>query len=809
MLVSLNWLKNYVDYGDQTPEVLAEKITKSGIEVDGIEYIVSEKSTNVVVGYVQECEQHPNADKLKLCQVDVGESEPLQIICGAPNVAQGQKVVVAKPGGVLPGNFKIKKVKLRGIESNGMICSMSELGVDEKHIPEQFKEGIIELNSEATIGEGVDELLNLNDVILEFDLTPNRSDALSMIGVAYEVAAILDIEMNLPQPVVDTANERANEVVRVSVEDEKICPYYGAYVLTDMTVKPSPLWMQQYLLAAGIRPINNVVDITNYVLLEYGQPLHAFDRDLIETDEIVVRKAKKEEKIVTLDNQERTMNDEHLLITDGTKGIALAGVMGGADTEVNEITTNVLLETAYFDPKTVRKAVMHTGLRSEASTRFEKGVDPNRVKEAGLRACELMAAYADAKVFTGVAEADYLDKQEKSIVINAKDVNKHLGTNITISELEYILAKLRFPFTVEGELFTVSIPTRRGDIHIFEDMLEEIARIYGYDLLPYTLPANASKAGGLTESQKLQRKIKQFFKGTGFSEAITYALVHERATGKFMSPEQEQDLIPIALSMPMSEDHQYLRQSLIPELLNRLAYNTARKQTDIALFETGSVFLTKEKQLTEQPHEQLRLTGAATGNWVSHPWQGENKEVDFFVIKGVLEELFRYLNKQVSFEQAVLPDMHPGRCATINVDGNTIGFLGQVHPSYAKSIDLKATYIFDLNLEYLLKASSTEIEYQQIAKYPSILRDIAFVMDESVLAGNIKEEIKMIGSPLVKKVEVFDVYTGDHLDSGKKSVAYNIHYQDKEKTLTDTEVDQSLETIISTINNKYGTYVRS
>ena len=809
MLVSLNWLKKYVDYGNLRPEDLAEKITKSGIEVDGIEYMVSEKSTNVVVGYVKECEQHPNADKLKLCQVDAGDEEPLQIICGAPNVAQGQKVVVAKPGAVLPGNFKIKKVKLRGIESNGMICSMKELGVNENHVPPQYKEGIIELNEDAVVGEPVEELLNLDDVILEFDLTPNRADALSMMGVAYEVAAILDADLTLPEPQVKGIEENARDAVSVSVEDESICSYYGMYVLQDVVIKPSPLWMQQYLLAAGIRPINNVVDITNYVLMEYGQPLHAFDRDLVSTDEVLVRRAKDGEQIKTLDGQNRTMSERHLLITDGSKPIAIAGVMGGQNTEVHDETTNILLETAYFDSFTVRKAVTDTGLRSEASTRFEKGVDPNRVKEAGQRACELMVAYADAKVLTGLAEDDYLDYRDKKIELDAKEINRHLGTNITISEIEYILAKLRFPFTVDGEVFTVTIPTRRGDIHIFEDMLEEIARIYGYDLLPYTLPSSASKPGGLTEEQLLKRKVKRFFQGAGYSEAITYSLLSKELADKFVSPEQDKEFLPIKLSMPMSEDHQYLRQSLLPELLNRLSYNVARKQTDVALFEAGSIFLTKEEVLIKQPTEQLRLAGAITGNLLNHPWQKEIKPIDFYAVKGVLEALFDYLNRHVTFEQTSLPDMHPGRCATIKVDEDIIGFLGQVHPSYANNIDLKTTFVFDLNLEYLLKTRTTDIQYERIAKYPSIVRDVAFVMDQETLAGDIKEKITVIGAPLVKKVEVFDVYTGNNLDEAKKSVAYNIHFQDVEKTLTDEEVDQSMEEIMSEVNQAFNAYVRS
>src|SRR5699024_2317759 len=375
-----NWLKEYVDYGDLQVEELAELITKSGIEVDGIHYVINEESTNVVTGYVESCEKHPDADKLNLCQVDVGEEELLQIICGAPNVAQGQKVVVAKPGAVLPNNFKIKKVKLRGIESNGMICSLQELSVDEAYVPEQYKEGIVVLPEDTKVGEPVDALLNLDDAILEFDLTPNRADALSMIGVAYEVAAVLDKDIALPHPEVQTTEENVADYIQVTSEDPDLCPYYGAFVVKDVEVKPSPLWMQNALLAAGIRPINNVVDITNYVLMEYGQPLHAFDYDLLGSKEIVVRRAKDGEEIVTLDDKTRTLTKDNLLITNGKEGIALAGVMGGANTEVNDQTKNVLIEAAYFDPQTVRQAVNETSLRSDASTRFEKGVDKARVR---------------------------------------------------------------------------------------------------------------------------------------------------------------------------------------------------------------------------------------------------------------------------------------------------------------------------------------------------------------------------------------------------------------------------------------------
>ena len=406
MLVSLNWLNNYVDISGVQPEELAEKITKSGIEVDSISYI-AEKSTNVVVGRVLACEQHPNADKLNLCQVDVGD-ETLQIICGAPNIAKGQKVAVAKPGAVLPGNFKIKKAKLRGIESNGMICSLQELGLQEAYIPKDVADGIFVFPSDVKVGEPVEGLLHLDDAVLEFDLTPNRADCLSMLGVAYEVAAILNKPLNLPEETVDMADKNAGDAVTVTVEDKELCPYYGAFVIENVKIGPSPLWMQNYLMAAGIRPINNVVDITNYVLLEYGQPLHAFDYDRFGSNEVVVRRAKDQEQIETLDGVMRTLTENNLLITNGKTGVALAGVMGGADSEVQDDTTTVLLEAAYFDAKTVRKAVLETGLRSESSTRFEKGIDSERVKRAGLRACQLLQKYAGGTVLQGVVESNHL-----------------------------------------------------------------------------------------------------------------------------------------------------------------------------------------------------------------------------------------------------------------------------------------------------------------------------------------------------------------------------------------------------------------
>lgn len=808
MLVSLNWLKNYVDIGEISPEQLAEKVTKSGIEVESVEY-VAEKSENVVVGYVKSCEKHPNADKLNLCQVDTGE-EILQIICGAPNVAQGQKVAVAKPGAVLPGNFKIKKVKLRGVESNGMICSLQELGIEEKYVPKDAADGIFVFPDEVTVGDSVEPLLNLNDAVLEFELTPNRADCLSMLGVAYEVAALLDQDLQLPSGETEAADENAADYIQVEVEAKDQNPYYGAFVIKGIEVKDSPLWMKNHLIAAGIRPINNVVDITNFVMLEYGQPLHAFDYDRLQSEKIVVRHAREGETLVTLDDQERVLTKDHLVITDGEKPVALAGVMGGLDTEVHNETNTVLLEAAYFASSAVRKAVKDTGLRSESSTRFEKGIDPNRVREAGQRACQLLAQYANGTVLTDVVEFDEHDRTEKQISLVTSEVNKRLGTSITDEDVADIFRKLRFKFERNEDKFTVYAPTRRGDITIFEDLLEEIARIYGYDNLPFTLPEGEAHAGALTETQQLKRDVKGYLQSAGLMETITYSLTNSIKIEQLISPEiQAIDPKPVALSMPMSEDHKYLRLSLLPELLSTISYNQARNQADLFYFELGKIFVSKEETVTSQPSEQLRVSGALSGNWVEHPWQQEKKAVDFYLVKGIMEGLFDFLKLPVVFKKASIPQMHPGRTAVMSINGKEIGFLGQLHPALQKQSGLKDTYVFDVNMEEVILQHSAVPSYSQIPKYPSVTRDIAFILDKQIPAGDVKQTIEQLGAPLVKQVNIFDLYQGANIGEDKKSVAYSLVYQHPEKTLTDEEVEESYTNILNGVNEKYGAFVRS
>ena len=808
MFVSLNWLRNYVDIGSLSAEELGEKITKSGIEVDRIHYIASE-STGVVVGHVTACEQHPQADKLKLCQVDVGH-EQLQIICGAPNVAAGQKVAVATPGAVLPGDFEIKQVTLRGIESNGMICSLQELGLGDKYVPTDVAEGIFVFPDDVEVGEDVRTLLNLDDVVLEFDLTPNRADALSMIGVAYEVAAILDAPIMLPDETLETLDERSSDYLSVQVEDSEQTPYYGGIIIKDLVIKQGPLWMRNFLMAAGIRPINNVVDITNFVMLEYGQPLHAFDYARLENKEILVRKAVAGEEILTLDGKKRILTPDHLVVTDGNRPIALAGVMGGAATEVHDETTTILLETAYFNPESVRRTVQETGLRSEASTRLEKGVDPNRVKQAGIRAAQLLQKYANGKVYADIAEFDALDKTEHTVEINTPEINKRLGTEITTKEIGSILTKLQFVFEEANDQFVVTIPTRRGDLLIFEDMLEEVARIYGYDHLPYTLPTGSSRPGALTARQKMKRDIKSYLERAGLMEIMTYSLTSKEDVKRLVSPEiAVLKRTPVELTMPLSKDHKYLRLSMLPGHLQSIAYNQARTQANVAYYEVGSVFIAHENDDSKQPEERLRLAGALTGIWTEQKWQQEVKVVDFYVVKGIIEGLADYLKIPIEFSQATLADMHPGRCAILSINKQTIGFMGQLHPAVAKEKELKETYVFELDVETLLDVHDRTPGYKHIPKYPAITRDIAFVVDEAEKSRHIQELIAMTGGSLVKNVQVFDVYTGDDLPAQKKSIAYRIYFQDEAKTLKDQEVDELYDKIVKQVNETFLAYVRS
>ncbi|MCL6587798.1 MAG: phenylalanine--tRNA ligase subunit beta [Anoxybacillus sp.] len=803
MFVSYKWLQEYVDLAGITAKQLADRITKSGIEVESVE-LLNKGAQGVVIGHVLEREQHPNADKLSKCLVDIGEGEPVQIICGAPNVAKGQKVAVAKVGAVLPGNLKIKRAKLRGEESNGMICSLQELGVESKLVPKEYADGIFVFPSDAPVGADALELLNLDDEVLELGLTPNRADCLSMIGVAYEVAAILGRSVKLPAIELHENNESVHDYISVRVDALEDNPLYAGRIVKNVKIGPSPLWMQTRLMAAGIRPHNNVVDITNYILLEYGQPLHAFDYDRLGSKEIVVRRAKAGETIVTLDDVERTLTEEHLVITNGKEPVALAGVMGGANSEVKNDTTTVFIESAYFISPVIRQAVKDHGLRSEASTRFEKGIDPARTKEALDRAAALMAEYAGGEIVGGDVEVNTLTQKEVVVTITLDRINNVLGTTITKEEVAGILTNLQFTFTEDNGTFTITVPSRRRDIAIEEDIIEEVARLYGYDNLPATLPIGEAKPGKLTPYQAKRRHVRRYLEDAGLFQAITYSLTNEAKAAMFALETAE----PIRLALPMSEERSVLRQSLVPHLLEAASYNRARQAENVALYEIGSVYLANGEH--ELPNEKERLAGVVTGVWHAHLWQGEKKAVDFYVVKGILDGLFALLGleSRIEYKQAKREYLHPGRTADMLLDGKTIGFVGQLHPVVQKQFDLKETYVFDLDLEALLNAEVDDIRYTAIPRFPSITRDIALVVDEHVVAGELQKAIIAAGGELLKDVSIFDVYKGDRLPEGKKSIAFSLRYYDPERTLTDEEVTNVHEQVIKAVEQQFGATLR-
>lgn len=803
MFVSYKWLAEYVDLSGITPDELAEKITRSGIEVEGVD-VLNEGMKGVVIGHVVEKEQHPDADKLNKCQVDLGNGDLTQIICGAKNVDKGQKVAVATVGAVLPGNFKIKKAKLRGEVSNGMICSLQELGIESKLVAKEYSEGIFVFPNDVEVGANALEQLNLDDAVLELGLTPNRADALSMLGVAHEVAAILGREVKYPDVTYDRTSEKASDFIDVKVDATEDNPLYIAKVIKNVTIAPSPLWMQTRLMAAGIRPHNNVVDITNFVLLEYGQPLHAFDYDRLGSKEILVRRAQDGERIVTLDDQERTLTSEHLVITNGTEPVALAGVMGGANSEVQSDTKTVLLESALFNGQRIRTASKDHGLRSEASARYEKGVDPNRVPAAAERAAQLISLYAGGEVLEGNVEVQSATFEPKTVITTVEKVNRVLGMDISAEEMKSILERLQFEVVLDNSTLSVKVPTRRGDITIEEDLVEEIARLYGYDNIPTTLPVGQAIPGKLTDYQEKRRKVRRYLEGTGLYQAITYSLTSEEKAAKFAL--ETSDLTRLAL--PMSEERSVLRLSLLPHLLDALRYNLARQIDQVAFYEIGSVFLSQGKDV--QPLEKERLSGAITGLWHSHSWQAEKKPVDFYVAKGIIDGLIDLLGltAQVEFKQAKREGMHPGRTAELYLGEKLVGFVGQVHPTVQKELDLSETYVFELSLVDLLTTNVEETRYESIPRYPSITRDIALVVNKEVVAGEIEKVITEAGGKMLKEVAVFDLYEGDRLEEGKKSVAFSLRYFDPERTLTDEDVTKTHQKVLDAVEEKIGATLR-
>ncbi|MGX6961463.1 phenylalanine--tRNA ligase subunit beta [Vagococcus xieshaowenii] len=803
MLVSYKWLQDYLDLSNTNPTELADKMSRTGIEVEEVN-IPSEGLKKIVVGHVKERRDHENSDHLSVCQVDVGE-EDYQIVCGAPNVDAGQNVIVALPGARIVDNIKIKKSKMRGEVSMGMICSLEELGYSESIVPKAYSDGIYILPESAVPGEEVFPYLAMDDAIIELSITPNRADALSMRGVAHEVGAIYR-----QQPVFETVKlvedmtDSADNYLSVKVEDVADAPNYRMRIVKDVTIKESPMWLQTRLMNAGIRPHNNIVDVTNYALLLYGQPLHAFDYAKIGSKEVVVRRGHEGETFTTLDGVERTVGPDNIMVTNGQVSMALAGVMGGLDSEVTEATTTVAIEAASFEPTVTRKTSAQFNLRSESSSRFEKGINLGTIEEALAFAAALMAELGEGTVVSGEIVASEKIPANPVVTISLAKINGSLGTDLTVNGVNDIMAALGFAYEVNDETYAITIPSRRWDITIEEDIVEEVARIYGYDNLPSTLPSGESLPGALTINQRRVRRLRDVLEGSGLSEAISYALVTQAQAQEFVQDQAE----TVKLQSPMSEDHAVMRRSLISGLLTDVAYNVARKNLNVALYEVGNVF----KYVADEklPQQDSYLAMAMSGLWSEKSWNSTNQLVDFYLLKGIVEKALETIGATaIRFVPTqAIKEMHPGRTAEIVVGETAIGFVGQVHPSTAKAYDIRETYVCELNLDKLFSLELAGETYREVGKYPSVSRDIALLVNKSVTSQELVDVIQANGGKYLTNVALFDVFEGEKLGQDKKSMAYSLTFENSEATLVDEEITAVMDKITSQLTETLHAEIR-
>lgn len=801
MLVSYKWLKELVAIDVPSAE-LAEKMSTTGIEVEGVE-IPAKGLSKLVVGHVLSCEDVPETH-LHLCQVDTGDDEPRQIVCGAPNVKAGIKVIVAIPGARIADNYKIKKGKIRGMESLGMICSLQELGLPDAIIPKEFSEGIQILPDNAIPGDSIFSYLDLDDEIIELSITPNRADALSMRGVAHEVAAIYGKELKFPVKTPQESSKATSDLISVAIESDKVLTY-ASRVVENVTVQASPQWLQNRLMNAGIRPINNVVDVTNYVLLYFGQPMHAFDFNKFESGDILARQARNGEKIVTLDGEERDLIDQDIVITVNDKPVALAGVMGGKATEIDSHSKTVVLEAAVFDGKAIRKTSGRLNLRSESSSRFEKGVNYDTVIEALDFAAAMLEELAGGQVLAGYLQAGQVPTEPVQVLTTLDYVNVRLGTNLAYSDIEDVFAKLGFGLAGDAQAFTVSVPRRRWDISIQADLVEEIARIYGYDKLPTTLPEAGGTAGELTASQLLRRRVRAIAEGAGLTEIISYALTTPEKAQAFAIESSHLT----ELMWPMTIERSALRQNIVSGMLDTIAYNVARKQKNLAIYEIGKVFEQNADPKVDLPNERDTFAFALTGLVAEKDFQTQATAVDFYYAKGILESLFSKLNLKVTFvAEKDMGSMHPGRTARILLGEETIGFLGQVHPQVANDYDIPETYVAELNLQAIeANMASTQI-FTEISKQPAVSRDIALLVDDQLSHQDIVTIIEGLGLKYLESIKLFDVYAGANIEPGKKSMAYSLTFQNPQESLRDEEVAKYMNKISEALLEKANAQVR-
>ena len=798
MNTSLKWIKALVPGLDCGVQEYVDAMTLSGSKVEGYEQLDADLD-KIVVGQVTKIEKHPDADKLVICQVNVG-SETLQIVTGAPNVLEGAKVPVVLDGGRVagghdgtktPGGIKIKKGKLRGVESSGMMCSIEELGSNREMFPDAPENGLYIFDEDAPVGENAVAYLGLDDSVVEYEITSNRVDCFSVLGIAREAAATFHKEF-VPPVVTETGNnEDVNDYIKVSVKDQDLCSRYTARVVKNIKFAPSPKWMQERLRAHGIRPINNLVDITNYVMEEYGQPMHAYDLDTIEGKEIIVRRAAAGEKFVTLDGQERQLDENVLMICDAKKAVGIAGIMGGENSMITDHVTTMLFEAACFDGTNIRKSGKRIGLRTDASAKFEKGLDPNLAMEAMNRACQLVEELGVGEVVGGAVDIYPVKREGVKIPFEPDKYNKLLGMDIPAGDMIGYFKKIDLGY--DEATNEILVPSWRQDLLCDADMAEEVARFYGYDKIGTSLPSGESTAGGKSFKLRMEEKAREIAEFCGFSQAMTYSFESPKVFDKLLIPEDSKWRKTVVISNPLGEDYSIMRTLPLNGMLTSLSTNFGRRNKDVRLYEMGNIYLPKQLPLTELPEERMQLTFGMYGDG------------DFFTMKGVIEELLYQtgLRKKVQYDpHAELPFLHPGRKAAIVYEGAVIGYLGEVHPTVAANYAIKErVYIAVIDMPEIVSRASFDYKYEGITNFPVSSRDLSMVVPKNILVGDIEKVFEENGGKYLENYELFDVYEGEQIEKGFKSVAYSLKFRGKDKNLEESDITGAMDKILSGLKN--------
>lgn len=810
MQVSIKWLKDYIDF-TETPEQLADKLTMAGIPVENV-VDPGEGLEKVVTGRIEKLEPHQNSDHLQICTMNVGLAENIIIVTGAQNVAEGQVVPVAMVGAHLPNGMKISKGKLRGVASNGMLCSAQELKLDLEKLPEEQKTGIFILPSDTPVGIPAKDVLGLNDVVLEFELTANRADCFSVFGLVREIAAITGNKPHFPEiKVNEDDNTKLNDIFSVEIADPDLCSRFSTRMLKNVKIGPSPEWMQQRLEGVGIRSINNVVDVTNFVMIELGHPMHAYDYDKITGKKLIARRAIEGEELHTLDDTSRKAKGEMLVIADSEKAAGLAGIMGGFETEITDTTTTVVLESADFYGPCIRRTARACGLSSEASGRFERGVDSETTIKALDRAAQLLQEMGACTVCEGIVDVYPNPKQANYVTFTPEQINNHLGTNIAKDVMLNIITSVGFDVTKdENDEITVKVPSWRNDVTCMADISEEIARLHGFDKIKSTLPNGVSMQGTQSAKQTFIDKVKASLSSQGLYETISFALTNEETFNKLNIPQDSPLRKAVPIMNPLSDEYPLVRTTLLSSIFDNLARNLARKNDDVALFEVGSVFFPKALPVTELPDEVVKIAGAITGRRNAQGWNQTNDMVDFYDAKGIIEELFANLRvTRYTVEAGTHYAMHPGKTALFKKGRDVIATVGEVHPAVLSAYGItKPVYIFELDATTVMKYMAKDLKYKALPKYPATSRDLAMLVDVDVNAADIEKAMTKAAGQNLTQITLFDVYTGKQVEEGKKSLAFSLTFQSNDKTLTDAEIDPAIEKIVAKLQKDFNANLR-